>query len=235
MKATMSPLYLVGLLLLGLVCGIHAEDDVCGATDQAAYRPCPTVGLPCVRNYLQVRSACQSFSDEDRDSFVGSPVDLYAANFNLSAVQTNILTEGFSNARLFEFTVNLEKDLIVLTVEYTNLTLKNHYDYSYFQPSEEPITFQEYSTERYPHLYITSYISGVNNPQWASAYHVHYQEGTVEMSYERECVDENDGVLDAVLKDVRANIDIVTREVFLYRNQQIQEFFVKRNLCNFLQ
>lgn len=41
------------------------------------------------------------------------------------------------------------------------------------------------------HLYITSYISGVNNPQWASAYHVHYQEGTVEMSYERECVDEN--------------------------------------------
>ncbi|CAG9128894.1 hypothetical protein JYU34_010172 [Plutella xylostella] len=225
--------FLVLFSILALSSGIRGEEEVCGPTDQAAYRPCPTLSLPCVRNYLQLRSDCKPFNfNDDRDSFVSEPIELDAPAFNLSAIQTNVITKNLRQVNILEFTINPEKDLLVFAVEYLNLTLENHYHYSYYQPGEEPKHFKGVGHETYRDLNITTYVHGINNPAWEDAIHIHSL-SEIDYTIERECLDNADGELDQVLAEIKTGILTVIQEVFLSRSGPIQEYIIKRNLCNY--
>ncbi|CAG9128892.1 hypothetical protein JYU34_010171 [Plutella xylostella] len=223
----------VSAVVLSLVAASFAADldEVCGPTDQAAYRPCPTLNLPCIRNYVQVRSPCQAFAPGPSDSFIMEPVELSTAQFNLTAMQYSNSVGGMSRGEIVEFTINPEKDMIVLTIKYTGLVMTNRYEFAYHQPGKEPREFDGVSDERFNVVNITSIVKGINNPQWDSAIHVHSLD-SIEYTLDGECFNVEDEVLGPLLEEFTANIDVVIQETFLARNEQLQRYYIDNNLCN---
>ncbi|XP_037976566.2 fibrohexamerin [Plutella xylostella] len=225
--------FFVTFALLALAAVTRADDNVCDADDSGVERPCLDLDIDCIREYFLEHADCKAV-DKARDTAI---YDLDYVSVNMPLF--NVSYEAYENtviyvdADIVEFTVNDNKKLAVLTVEFESVTMNsNNATWRYFQTGKEPRDILTETLVVFPSVSMNIYIS---TETWdlAGKRPFTYVNADPLLEIEGECLDYEDEVLTPFFKEFFENLDDAAVEAWRYLGTPVGLQYVQENICDF--
>ncbi|KAG7304810.1 hypothetical protein JYU34_010176 [Plutella xylostella] len=221
------------LVVLFITSQVSADDvGVCQPTGEP-FRPCEDLDETCIREYFEEHADCAPHADEPYEEFFLPTVILYLPYFNMTCDQQNGLFGNLENHKIVEFKVNPEKNITILSVAYTRMSLTADLKFLYYQPGKEPRAYNATTVETYPGVILTTTFYSVDDLSIENSFSVSYLTESIEYKFSGDCLTTTDPILAPAIAAFDSNFNLVLQEAFRYKSTPLAEDYVRRNMCDF--
>ncbi|XP_048481545.1 uncharacterized protein LOC119694260 [Plutella xylostella] len=184
----------------------------------------------CVQEYFQQRVQCTpAFLESGAVKFDTITMKIPSTKMIIDQLNTTI---DEVDGKIVAFTVNEEKKLAVLAVEFTNLTMNSNLLFNFYGTGKEPITFTGALDEFFPSIVMTSFFS-TETYDLHTARHFAYLPAVPTVALTGGCLDTDDEVLSEALADFNENFNTVLLEGWRSVGVPLANYYIQNHICDY--
>ncbi|XP_061717551.1 fibrohexamerin-like [Cydia pomonella] len=197
-------------------------------------RPCRRYDLQCVRYFFKDHSHCKKPLGKVPEPYLHPLSNQFFPAFNTTLTTVNGYYTGFNTGRVQDLYVNRQTDKVVVTIEFTNLTMRSRDTFlRYHRRAREPIITYGYSVIEYPSLLLTVTIPQVNDLLFKKSDNFAYANAIPNVDMDPRLGESSDPVVPNTFAFMRANLATFATEALLTQSQFISTVFIQKVICDF--
>ncbi|XP_063366140.1 uncharacterized protein LOC134654602 [Cydia amplana] len=197
-------------------------------------RPCQAYDTFCIRRFFAQHSQCNISGRQVPEPLFRAQATLNIPNTNVSATFNNVEYRGIKDGRVAEFYVNRQTDKVVVTIEFTNLTMRSRDTFlRYHRRAREPIITYGYTVIEYPSILLTVTIPQVNDLLFEKSDNFAYANAIPKVDMDPRLGESSDPVVPNTFAFMRANLATFATEALLTQSQFFSTVFIQKVICDF--